>query len=144
LCYSSCQPLFGNLCLHTCCRPHRPGSRRMDTLVSRWTQFSKSMLFRYGLAVLVTAAALLLRQVLDPSPANFTPFITIVPTVAVLAASVGLGPSALSVLLGLFGVAYWFVPPRHSFAVWERPVNLIATVVYLIFGTVMVAGGEWS
>ena len=116
----------------------------MDTRASRWTQFSKSMLFRYGLAVLVTAAALLLRQVLDPYLGNYTPFITMFPTVALLAAYVGLGPSALSVLLGLFGVAYWFVPPRHSFAVWEQPANLIATVVYLIFGAVMVAGGEWS
>ena len=116
----------------------------MDALASRWTQFSKSILFQYGLAVIVTAIALLLRQMLDPYLGNYTPFITMFPTVAVLAAYVGLGPSALSVVLGLFGVIYWFVPPRHSFTVWEHPANLIATAVYLIFGAVMVAGGEWS
>jgi PAS domain S-box-containing protein len=116
----------------------------MDTHASRWTQFSKSTLYRYGLAVLVTAAALLLRQVLDPYLGNYTPFITMFPTVAVLAAYVGLGPSALSVFLGLLGVTYWFVPPRHSFAVWHHPAYLIAAVVYLIFGAVMVVGGEWS
>ncbi len=116
----------------------------MDTRASRWTQFSKSMLFRYGLAVIVTAVALFLREVLDPYLGNYTPFITMFPTVALLAAYVGLGPSALSVILGLLGVSYWFVAPRHSFAVWEHPANLIATVVYLIFGAVMVVGGEWS
>lgn len=116
----------------------------MDTRASRWTQLSKSLLFRYGFAVLVTALALLLRQVLDPFLGNYTPFITMFPTVAVLAAYFGLGPSSLSVLLGLFGVTYWFVPPRHSFAVWHHPAYLIAAVVYLIFGAVMVVGGEWS
>jgi signal transduction histidine kinase len=116
----------------------------MDTRASRWTQFSKSRPFRYGLAVVVTGVALLLRQVLDPYLGNYTPFITMFPTVAVLAAYVGIGPSALSVVLGLLGVTYWFVPPRHSFAVWEHPVYLIAAVVYLIFGVVMVLGGEWS
>lgn len=116
----------------------------MNSRASRWTQFSKSLLFRYGLAVVVTAAALLLRGILDPYLGNYTPFITMFPTVALLAAYVGLGPSALSVLLGLLGVTYWFVPPRHSFTAWEHPANLIATVVYLLFGAVMVAGGEWS
>jgi len=116
----------------------------MNARASRWTQFSKSLLFRYGLAILVTAAALLLREVLDPYLGNYTPFITMFPTVAVLAAYVGRGPSTLSVLLGLLGVTYWFVPPRHSFAVWHHPAFLIAAVVYLIFGAVMVAGGEWS
>lgn len=116
----------------------------MNSRASRWTHFSKSLLFRYGLAILVTAGALLVREVLDPYLGNYTPFITMFPTVALLAAYVGLGPSALSVVLGLFGVIYWFVPPRHSFAVWQHPVNLIATVVYLIFGAVMVVGGEWS
>jgi PAS domain S-box-containing protein len=116
----------------------------MDTRAWRWTQFSKSMPFRYGVAVLVTAVALLLRQALDPYLGNYTPFITMFPTVAVLAAYFGLGPSALSVLLGLLGVTYWFVPPRHSLAVWQHPPYLIAAVVYLIFGAVMVVGGEWS
>ncbi len=116
----------------------------MDSRASWWTQFSKSLLFRYGSAVLVTAVALLLRAVLDPYLGNYTPFITMFPTVAVLAAYVGLGPSTLSVLLGLVGVTYWFVPPRHSFAVWQHPANLIAAVVYLIFGAAMVVGGEWS
>jgi PAS domain S-box-containing protein len=116
----------------------------MNSRASRSTQFSKSLLFRYGLAILVTAAALLLRAVLDPYLGNYTPFVTMFPTIVLLAAYVGLGPSILSVLLGLFGVTYWFVPPRHSFAVWEHPAYLIATVVYLIFGAVMVLGGEWS
>lgn len=116
----------------------------MSARASRWTQFSKSLPFRYGLAVLVSALALLLREVLDPYLGNYTPFITMFPTVALLAAYVGLGPSALSVLLGLLGVTYWFIPPRHSFAFWSHPANLIATVVYLIFGAVMVLGGEWS
>jgi PAS domain S-box-containing protein len=116
----------------------------MNARASRWTQLSKSLLFRYGVAILVTAVALFLRQVLDPYLGNYTPFITMFPTVAVLAAYFGLGPSTLSVVLGLLGVTYWFVPPRHSFAVWHHPAYIIAAVVYLIFGAVMVVGGEWS
>jgi PAS domain S-box-containing protein len=116
----------------------------MNSRASRSTQFSKSLLFRYGLAILVTAAALLLRELLDPFLGNYTPYITMFPTIALLAAYAGIGPSVVSVLLGLVGVIYWFVPPRHSFAAWERPANLIATVVYLIFAAVMVLGGEWS
>ena len=116
----------------------------MDARASRSTQFSKSLLFRYGLAILVTAAALFLREVLDPYLGNYTPFITMFPTVALLAAYVGLGPRRCRYSSGLFGVTYWFVPPRHSFAVWHHPAYLIATVVYLIFGAVMVVGGEWS
>ena len=116
----------------------------MSASISRWAQLSKTLLFRYGLAILVTAVALLLREILDPYLGNYTPFITMFPTVALLAAYVGLGPSALSVLLGLFGVTYWFIQPRHSFVFWHRPSVLIATVVYLIFGAVMVLGGEWS
>src|SRR4051794_12550893 len=98
----------------------------MSARASRWTQFSKSLSFRYGVAVLVTAAALLVRGVLDPYLGNYTPFISMFPTVALLAAYVGLGPSILSVILGLIGVTYWFVSPRHTFAVWEHPAYLIA------------------
>lgn len=66
---------------------------------------------RYALAVVCTAAALLVRKLLEPVLGTSVPYITLFPAVACVAIFAGDGPAALTALLGLLGAAYWFVPP---------------------------------
>src|SRR5580704_1259941 len=75
----------------------------------------------YALALLVTAAALVLRLALNPFLGDYAPYITLFPAVAFCAWYCGVGPSILSVVLALIGAQYWFIPPVHSLRIVDIP-----------------------
>ncbi len=87
--------------------------------------------------------ALLGRWLLDPFLGNYTPYILLYASVAFSAIYVGFGPSMLATLLGLIGAAYWFIPPRGSFAL-SSVAHLVATLAYLSVCTMISAAGERS
>src|SRR3984885_9856240 len=97
---------------------------------------------RYGLAVLATIVALLLREALTPLLGENNPYHTVWAAVVFSAWYCGLGPSVVTTVLSLVGVWYWFLPPTHSFAL-ENPETAISGMVgFLFFSGFIIALGE--
>jgi PAS domain S-box-containing protein len=89
------------------------------------------------------AAALFLRKLLDPFVGGYTPYLTLYPTIALLAVYGGLGPSVISVMLGLLGATYWFVPPRSSLQA-GTPAHIVDALSFLVVSACVIAAGEAS
>jgi K+-sensing histidine kinase KdpD len=113
------------------------------TAAPMWAGYPTSALGRYTMALGMTVLALLGRWLLNPFLHDFTPFITLYPTVAFLAIYVGLGPSLLAAVLGAIGAAYWFVPPRGSFALSSVP-HIVGTAIYFVVCGLIILAGEKS
>jgi PAS domain S-box-containing protein len=96
------------------------------------------------IALLVTATALLLRKLLDPALGNATPFITLYPAIVFLAMYVGAGPTIFASLSSTLAVTYWFVPPRGSFQIDDKPGHLIGTASFLLVSACIITAGEVS
>src|SRR5919206_4466583 len=73
-------------------------------------------LARYAVAVATAILAILLRWLLDPLLGHVAFYVTIYIAVAYCAVVCGFLPAALSGLTGFLGIFYWFMDPRHSFA----------------------------
>src|SRR5438034_9094016 len=93
------------------------------------------------MALAATTVALLGRWLLDPILGNYTPYIVLYASVAFSAIYAGFGPSMLATGLGLIGAAYWFTPPRGTFAL-SSVADLVATLAYLSVCTMISAAGE--
>jgi PAS domain S-box-containing protein len=72
---------------------------------------------RYSIALLVTAAGLLLRVALNPVWDGQLPYITLFPAVVVSAWLGGLGPGLLATFLAAVGAAYFWLPPLRSLSI---------------------------
>ena len=96
---------------------------------------------KYGLALALTAASLGLRWLLDPFLGDRTPAAIVVPIVVFLAVFVGRGPAVLATLAGLAGAVYWFVVPRHSFAVHDTAAAILLLFYLLICAAIIATGG---
>ena len=92
-------------------------------------------------ALLVTAAALLVRLVLNRFLGDYVPYITLFPAVAFCAWYCGVGPSILSGILGLVGLRYWFMPPAHSLRVHGMQ-QAAGVVAFLFVSGILIAMGE--
>ena len=66
----------------------------------------------YGVAVLTTAAALIVRGLADPWLGNAVPFSTLYAAVAVAVWCGGFRPALLTAGLGYVGINYLLIPPR--------------------------------
>ena len=75
----------------------------------------------YGLTLAAVAAAGLLRWLFDPFLGDHLPFVTFFVAVAVASWAGGLRPALLATGLGFVVAFYFFVPPRHSFALPSGP-----------------------
>lgn len=77
----------------------------------------KSRLFaRYALALGTAVVAVLLRHLLDPVLGHVAFYVTIYMAVAFTVLACGLTPAMVTAVVAFLGVFYWFVDPRHSFA----------------------------
>src|SRR3954452_9465190 len=76
----------------------------------------RSLLTRYGIAILAVTLGWLVRLLLDPILEDKLPFL--VPCLAVVAVAwhSGFGPSFVALLLGVFTAAYCLLTPRYSLA----------------------------
>jgi two-component system cell cycle sensor histidine kinase/response regulator CckA len=96
---------------------------------------------RYFLAVLATAAAVVVAQLVRPwvYPSVTPPFIV---AVAVAALYGGRGPAALASLLSVAALSYWFFPPFHA----DTPANIGRQLMFLAAATVvtMIAGTAYN
>jgi PAS domain S-box-containing protein len=98
--------------------------------------FTKSKLWpaRYGVAILATVAALLLRLALIPLIGQHdVPFITFFLAVLVSAWYGGLDAGLLTTLLSTVTAAYFFTYPPHSFWIPD-PIDRTALAIFLIVG----------
>lgn len=73
-------------------------------------------ILRYGTAVLTLAAACLTRWLADPALGDHAPYVLVLLAVILTAWHGGVGPSLLTLALGLFFCAHFFVPPRDQWA----------------------------
>src|SRR6202047_8668 len=113
----------------------------MATNASLSTQISETTGMRYGVALLATAVALLVRLGLNPFLGDYVPYITLLPAVAFCAWYCGVGPSILSAVLALIGAQYWFIPPAHSLRIVGM-AQVIGIVLFLSVSSVLLAMGE--
>lgn len=99
----------------------------------------RERLVRYGVAVGAIALAVLFRLGLDPwLSAGAFPFVTQVVTVVIVAWFAGIGPAAVSIVLGAIG-AFVFIIPRTD---PSPPQVLGALVLYLAVSTASALLGE--
>jgi signal transduction histidine kinase len=106
-------------------------------------QISKNVFRRYAAALAATLAALLVRRAFHASLGDSLPYVTLFPAVAFSAWLCGVGPSLLSVLLGLVGARYWFLAPQYAESVPSK-AETIGVALFLLACGLMVAVGEIS
>lgn len=95
---------------------------------------------RYTIALAAGAAAILLRWLLDPLLGHVAFYVTVYIAVAYCAVVCGYVPAALSGLIGFLGIFYWFMDPRHSFAVIHTS-EIHATIGFFLVSAVLIALG---
>jgi signal transduction histidine kinase/CheY-like chemotaxis protein len=80
------------------------------------TSVARSLVVRYGFAVLAAAVALAVRLALDPWVEEHLPFMLACIAVVAAAWHGGFGPSLVALVIGMLTVAYFFLPPRYTLA----------------------------
>jgi K+-sensing histidine kinase KdpD len=91
---------------------------------------------RYGCAVLVSAAAVAARVLLDPVLGDSHPFATFFVAVVISAWHGGVGPSLLTLALVALSALYMFLPPRNSFEVHNLS-DQVGMGLFIVIGLVM-------
>ncbi|MBV9574018.1 MAG: DUF4118 domain-containing protein, partial [Acidobacteriales bacterium] len=95
---------------------------------------------RYGLAILATIAALLLRALLQPFYGAENPYHTVWLAVMFAAWYCGTSPSIVAVLLGGLGIWYWFLPPTRSFGFKSQP-EVLGMAGFFLLSAIIVSLG---
>jgi diguanylate cyclase (GGDEF)-like protein len=95
---------------------------------SRSAGLGDPILWRYGLALSLSALALLLALLLWPLMESSI-FFLLVGAVAISAVYGGLGPGLVATFLSALASAYFFVPPRYSLLVDPEGALLLGTFV---------------
>jgi signal transduction histidine kinase/CheY-like chemotaxis protein len=87
----------------------------------------RSLIIRYGFAVFAAAVALALRLALDALVEERMPFLLACIAVVTVAWHGGLGPSLVTLVIGIMTSTFFFLPPRYSPAEsWaDHPVHVI-------------------
>jgi len=106
-----------------------------------WQRFSRSTLGRYFIGLVATVLALLLRRLLDPVLGDYSPYITLYPTIVFLAIYVGVGPSVASAIVGVLGVTQWFMEHRSLFNLGV-PAHIAGSSIFLLVSASIIAAGE--
>jgi signal transduction histidine kinase len=84
----------------------------------------------YALAFAGTVAALALSDGLSSGLAH-APFVFCYVAVALSALYGGLGPALLSTFVGIVGVSYLLLPPRHTMRI-ERPADILSIIAFTV------------
>ncbi len=95
---------------------------------------SRSPVFTYGVAVLMTGLTLLARLGLSPWIGDGRPLLIIFFVPILLSAYLGgLGPGLVATALAALGADYYLIPVIHSFS-FERPVDFVQWVLLVVCG----------
>ena len=95
---------------------------------------------RYTIALAAGVTAILLRWMLDPLLGHVAFYVTVYIAVAYCAVVCGYLPAALTGLIGFLGIFYWFMDPRHSFALIQTS-EIHATIGFFLVSAVLIALG---
>lgn len=95
---------------------------------------------RYAIALGVTAAAILVRWVVDPWLGDSLPFITLFGAVALVAWLCGSRPALLATVLGYLAVDFLFAPVRGSVSLGS-PAEVVSLVAYLVSCAIIIGFG---
>ncbi len=95
---------------------------------------------RYLLALVIVAAATLLRLVIDPLVHDQIPYFIYVASVVVATWFCGVGGGILSVAFGALAGYYFFVPPRQTLPFRSEDVAAMGTFAAVAFGLVWMVG----
>jgi PAS domain S-box-containing protein len=102
----------------------------------------KSLITRYSWAVLLTAAALGVRLLLDPILESRIAYATFFIAVAISSVLGGWGPGVVSTLLGGFAARYLFIPPRYHVLPIEGAENQLGFALYVIVSGMLIILAE--
>jgi signal transduction histidine kinase/FixJ family two-component response regulator len=95
---------------------------------------------RYGIALGLTALAILIRWLLDPVVGDDSPLVTVYCVTAIAAALVGLGPALVTLSLGYLVSDWLFMAPRHEIGI-DDARGAIRLVSFLVAGGTIIAVG---
>ena len=104
---------------------------------------SRSPARRYGVAFAVTLVGLAARWGVNTVAGADVPYMSILPAVAFAAFVCGVGPTLLTIFLGLLGTRYWFMVPFHSLAIYDLH-QWLGILEFLAASGVILAVGEIS
>src|SRR6185503_8239927 len=74
---------------------------------------TRSVWMRYGITLLATSLAILLRMILVPVVGDFVPLATLFGAVAFSVWYGGAGPALLSVIVGFLGAEWFIIEPHY-------------------------------
>jgi signal transduction histidine kinase len=103
--------------------------------------FFNTALRRYGAAIAGMLVALLARELLTPLLHDSLPYITLFPALVFSALLCGVGPSAATTLLGLFGARFLFIAPAHPLSNPDV-AQLTGIFVFLLASSAIIVIGE--
>src|SRR5262245_35275465 len=102
----------------------------------------RARLVGYGVALLATALAVLLRLALFGYVANKGPFITFFPAIIVSAYIGGLRPGLLATLLSAVAADYFLIEPDYSVGIYRDRAEAYALGLFVLTGVAISALGE--
>jgi PAS domain S-box-containing protein len=104
------------------------------------TKLLEQRLPRYGLALVATAVALLLRMALVHLRGELPHYVTFYPAVMLTAVLAGFGPGLLATAATALAADYWVIEPA-GFGIAD-PADLVGMALYVCMGVLMVGVAE--
>lgn len=95
----------------------------------------------YFLAIVVTAAAVVVRWLLDPWLSDHLPLVTLYAAVGAAVWLAGYRPALVTALLGYFACDYLFVEPRGNFGFYNL-ANFVGMLAYVVSCGIIIGFGE--
>lgn len=111
----------------------------MNTELPSESSDARSQSRLYALAILAAVLALIVRQLLLPLLGESNPYHTVWAAVVFSAWYCGFWPAALTTVLSLVGVWYWFLPPTHSFFLEDPKTAVSGMVGFILFSGLIIA-----
>jgi PAS domain-containing protein len=93
--------------------------------------------------LVVTIVAVLLRKLLDPVLGEYSPYITLYPTIVFLAIYAGLGVAVVSAIFGVLGVTYWFMLNRSVFHL-SASAHWVGSLLFLLVSACIIVAVEFN
>ena len=97
---------------------------------------------QYAASLAATLFALLVAAAITPPADAYVVYLVLSAAVAFSAFSCGIGPSVLALVVGLFGVCYWFLNPFHSLSIPDRTQSLGIFAFLLLAGFIVTIGAR--
>lgn len=94
---------------------------------------NRQFLLRYGCAIISTTLALIVRMLLMPAVQARFPYALMYFAITLTAWYGGFGPALFAMIVGYLEVAYFLVPPYHTFVI-TNVYDLIGFVVFVFLG----------